>query len=611
MNYWEKNKKLLRMDLQELLEKKENYGNIRGIDTEDGQHVMVAEYNGQGYLLNRLQNPDLYAKEIVQEIVQFEDYATIFLFGLSDGKIAQALLEKMGDTNHLVIYEPSLDILKYSFEQYDHTNLLKDTRVVLVENSHGNRDVIGAIEGTVDLYNKDLTQFYAQPNYEVLFEKEYQVFFEQIQYQIAIERIKINTVMQFQEQLVDAAMMNLVDSITASDIVQVKKRMEKEVDFSKTPAVIVAAGPSLDKNIDLLKQIKGKAFIFAVDAALRTLQKHNIQADAFFSVDVEAPNVFFDGIEIDKIPLFMLDATGNYLVSSHKGVHIVTKAPMRIHQNFCKKYNGYEIPTLEVSGAVGSDAMGVMRYLGFENIIYIGQDLAYDGKKTHTNEFIAEETIETMNHTERILVEGIYGSPVETNAQFDLYRRWMEVRLKNNKEYNVIDATEGGALIHGTTVMTFQQAIDEYCHGNTDFEKLFQKLPPTFDKQGQNDFKEYIQSRTEEIEQIQKKIKKAKEVYPELIRLAKSGEEETETFAKLYASIKSANNIEAETEFAYELQIYNREANFEATDEIYDKNTTVEQLLEHSYKIIQGYDIALKQLERDYREKVIERLWIE
>ena len=181
----------------------------------------------------------------------------------------------------------------------------------------------------------------------------------------------------------------------------------------------------------------------------------------------------------------------------------------------------------------------------------------------------------------------------------------------NNKEYNVIDATEGGALIHGTTVMTFQQAIDEYCHGNTDFEKLFQELPPTFDKQGQNDFKEYIQSRTEEIEQIQKKIEKAKEVYPELIRLAKSGEEETETFAKLYASIKSANNIEIETEFAYELQIYNREANFEDTDEIYDKNTTVEQLLEHSYKIIQGYDTALKQLERDYKEKVIERLWIE
>lgn len=609
MGYWDNNRKYVRNELRQTIEGISKVENCWLQYTEEGQGVLVVERDGQGYLLNRLHSPDCYAKEIVSEIVDFDEYATIFLFGISDGRIADELRKKMKDSNHLVIYEPSVYVLKLALENFDLSGLLEDSRVFLVDTIENNQMLINVINATVDLYNKDLSQFYCQPNYEILYGKEYKLFMEQIQYQIAMEDIKINTVMQFEEKLVDASMSNLINSVNAKDIVTLKNKLKKEVDFDKIPAIIVSAGPSLDKNVSLLRLAKGRAFILAVDAALRTLSLYGIKPDAFYSVDVEAPSEFFDNVEYNAIPFFITNATRCELVEMHKGIHIITKAPMHIYQKYYQKKKACTLPSLEVSGAVGSDAMLLVRYLGFKNIIYIGQDLAYLGNKTHTKGMRVEETIIGTRNAERILVKGIDGGEVETNLQFDLYRKWMEVRLKNNKDYTVIDATEGGALIRGTKIMTFSNAISEYCKGEMDFEKLLKELPLTFNEQEKSDFREYIYSRNNEIEKLRMRIKKAIEIYPKLIELAEQKLEETEEFAKLYKEIRDVQNIDRDTEFSVELQIYNRKNNFEDTNKVYDKNTTVVELLQHSLKIIKGYNEAIVQLKKDYEEKVISKIY--
>ena len=609
MKCWDGNSRFVRKELKVLIEKLSKAENCWLQYTEDNEKVIAVERDGQGYLLNRLQSPDCYAKEIVQEVVDFDEYATIFLFGISDGRIAGELQKKMKDSNNLVIYEPSLQVLKLALENFDLSSLLEDSRVFLVDTIENNQMLINVINATVDLYNKDLSQFYCQPNYEILYGKEYRLFMEQIQYQIAMEDIKINTVMQFEEKSVYASMSNLINSINAKDIVTLRNTLQKEIDFDNIPAIIVAAGPSLDKNVNLLSLAKGKAFILAVDAALRTLSLYGIKPDAFYSVDVEAPLDFFDNVDYDEIPFFITDATRPELVERHNGIHIITKAPMQIYQRFYQKKKNCTLPSLEVSGAVGSDAMLLVRYLGFKNIIYIGQDLAYLGEQTHTKGMNAEETITGTRKAERILVKGIDGGEVETNFQFDLYRKWMEVRLKNNKEYTVIDATEGGALIRGSKVMTFNEAISEYCKEEMDFEKILKELPLTFNEQEKSDFREYIYSRNDEILKLHMRIEKAIEIYPKLIELAEGKKEETKEFAELYYEIRDVQNIDRDTEFSVELQIYNRKNNFEDTNKVYDKNTTVVELLQHSLKIIKGYNEAIVQLKKDYEEKVISKIY--
>lgn len=609
MGYWDDNRKYVRNELRQTIDSISKVENCWLQYTEEGQRVIVVERDGQGYLLNRLRSPDRYAMEIVEEIVEFEEYATIFLFGISDGRIANELQKKMKDSNHLVIYEPSVNVLKLALENFDLSGLLEDPRVFLVDTIENNQMLINVINATVDLYNKDLSQFYCQPNYEILYGKEYKLFMEQIQYQIAMEDIKINTVMQFEEKLVDASMSNLIHSVNAKDIVTLKNKLKEEIDFDKIPAIIVAAGPSLDKNVSLLRLAKGRAFILAVDAALRTLSLYGIKPDVFYSVDVEAPLEFFDHVDYNDIPFFITDATRRELVEMHKGIHIITKSPMQIYQRYYQKKKDCILPSLEVSGAVGSDAMLLIRYLGFKNIIYIGQDLAYLGEQTHTKGMSAEETITGTRNADRILVKGIDGGEVETNLQFDLYRKWMEVRLKNNKDYTVIDATEGGALIRGTKVMSFKDAISEYCQEETDFEKILNELPVTFDEQEQSDFREYICSRNNEIKKLHTRIEKAIEIYPRLIELAERKQEETKEFAELYYEIRDIQNIDRDTEFSVELQIYNRNNNFEDTNKVYDKNTTVVELLQHSLKIIKGYNEAILQLKKDYEEKVIRKIY--
>lgn len=69
-------------------------------------------------------------------------------------------------------------------------------------------------------------------------------------------------------------------------------------------AVLVAAGPSLDDNIEYLKDIKGKAFILAVDSAIRMCEEHHIKPDGFATIDPQKQEVLFENQTADETPLF-------------------------------------------------------------------------------------------------------------------------------------------------------------------------------------------------------------------------------------------------------------------------------------------------------------------
>ena len=68
--------------------------------------------------------------------------------------------------------------------------------------------------------------------------------------------------------------------------------------FKGIPAIVVAAGPSLDKNIDLLKKIKGRFPIIAVDTALRHMIANGIKPDIVCAADSSYENSLdFVGVE--------------------------------------------------------------------------------------------------------------------------------------------------------------------------------------------------------------------------------------------------------------------------------------------------------------------------
>jgi hypothetical protein len=115
-------------------------------------------------------------------------------------------------------------------------------------------------------------------------------------------------------------------------------------------------------------------------------------------------------------------------------------------------------------------AFSLCVYWGFRNIILIGQDLALTGSYMY-----ADGNKIDLNNSEKTLIEvqDINGSTVYTYGDYYRYLKWFEQEIPLLQDVSVIDATEGGALIRGSLVMTFEEAIKKYCQGEMNYTNIF------------------------------------------------------------------------------------------------------------------------------------------
>ncbi len=89
--------------------------------------------------------------------------------------------------------------------------------------------------------------------------------------------------------------------------------------------------------------------------------------------------------------------------------------------------------------------------MGFQTIIFMGQDLAYPEKKTHTLQAYGEYNTINANEKKNMLKFWMfYGKEVYTEPNMLNYLKWFESFISVFPSIRFIDATEGGAAIKGT-----------------------------------------------------------------------------------------------------------------------------------------------------------------
>lgn len=242
--------------------------------------------------------------------------------------------------------------------------------------------------------------------------------------------------------------------------------------YAKTPAIIVSAGPSLQKNMHLLKEAKGKALIFAVDTTLRPLLKMGLVPDAVFVVE-RFPNVYechFRDLDVpDEVVMIALPVIFPPIYETAKGPKLIAFRGNESLNDWINTACG-DKGVLEVGGSVAHMAFSFARFIGADPIIFIGQDLAYaeDGS-THSaatvfaGNKLSFNTSETLPPEERTyLVPGYYGKPVPTCFYLRDFLIWFENHIQTANA-RCINATEGGALIKGAENMPLQEVLNRFC----------------------------------------------------------------------------------------------------------------------------------------------------
>lgn len=230
--------------------------------------------------------------------------------------------------------------------------------------------------------------------------------------------------------------------------------------FAGKPAVVVATGPSLNKNKHLLKGLEEKALIIAVDASLRILMEMGVKPHLVTSLERIEPTVrLFDGFSREQAEDVYLAACPVVLPEMYEvypGPRIIV---YRDFDHF--KWLGVDKGILEIKQSAGNMAFKLAEALGCNPIILIGQDLAYarDGR-THARGTTFGENQE-LGPDDQIEVMGNDGQPIITTGTWNTFRKAYEIDIAGYQG-RCLNCTEGGALINGTEIMPFQEAIDIY-----------------------------------------------------------------------------------------------------------------------------------------------------
>lgn len=400
--------------------------------------------------------------------------AVVSMFGFGNGYCVRALLARLGKDAKLIILEPEKEVFAHTLMNYDISDILADERVELSFFKECARDFIKDIAKFVHWMNAGAQVQCIHPQYDKCYEQELAVFRQIIKENNERIYVNRNTEVIFGAKIVENVLKNTKYIKEAGTLDDLRKIIPVDV-----PAIIVAAGPSLDLNVDLLKEAKGRVFILATDTALRTLKKHDVVPDAAVTIDPEKTLSFFDNAGFENIPLFFNIKSNPEALVKNKDKKILFGFESYTSEKFAEY--GKSLTDLDAGGSVATAAFSICRALGFKRIVFIGQDLAYKGEVTH-----AGGEINTVRNEEGGIryVEAVDGSMIKTRHDWFLFMKWFEGAAAECKEEGteIIDATEGGALIKGTVLMTLKEVIDKYCVHEHDFMEIIRGLAPAFDE---------------------------------------------------------------------------------------------------------------------------------
>ncbi len=254
---------------------------------------------------------------------------------------------------------------------------------------------------------------------------------------------------------------NLLNTIHTLGDNYVISQLLEAIPTRDIPVIIVAAGPSLMKNYLELKRAKNRAVIVSVSHAAYTLFKGGIAPDLVAVTDAAGGNKFLD-FDKDRVYTLLCSVWADeHCRKDYNGKIIYHGFTMVNHLFSVDRTAREEFAELD-TGSVATDVLSLFTYAGFKRIILIGQDLAYgDDGSTHTDGELEQSVYEKNNMF--MEVEGIHGNTVRTRGDWQRFKTFIEDTIEKNKDINFIDATEGGALIRGTDVMSLREAVDKYC----------------------------------------------------------------------------------------------------------------------------------------------------
>lgn len=455
----------------ELLKKRypDIYNEIRDIHVDSNMYQIVENSEGQktlkvaqnlhgenkSFFLHSKYHPDIEAGRFAKEQYKPE-FLTHILYGFGLGYHVEKMAELLESGGKLYVIENNLMVFRSALENMDLGSILGNPNIYLIIS----KDVIYISKRVKQLINENVEK----------------VSF--ITHPASLKAIpEVNEYFKFVMEN-----WNLKKSLTDDYDNSLNRNSSENLklnspnvgmffdEFKDIPIVIVSTGPSLDRNIDLLHEVKDRALVISAGSALRPLLKRNIEPDLFAIIDPQKETYNqIKGYENIDIPLIYLATAASYTVSRYLGPKLIA-----CYGKYNKEENNGPRYMVDSGGSVATTILDIAIKMGGDPIILVGQDLAYVNGKNH-----AQHGTHTSIHSPELKnmrrVKGQNGEVLYTSLGLLSYKYWIENRIQ--KEQRVfINATEGGAYIEGMKHIKLKDVISDYLKESFIFKEKIKSI---------------------------------------------------------------------------------------------------------------------------------------
>ncbi len=456
--------------------------NANILDTRDGSKL----YEGEA-------SAEIDAK--LKEFEEFDNYPLLYFFGVGNGSFYKELLKNKKHQS-IMVMEPEIELIYIALNLIDFSKEILEMRFILKLSLLVDRVYF------ISLLS-DKTKFFLKVYDFHIYSEFYDRYNEEM------KRVNKDIVEAFKYSIY------IIGNSAKDSLIGLEFSLKNIPKMIKTPtlknlkssintksAVIVSTGPSLAKQIPMLKEMQDYVTILCIDASFPILSKEGIKPDIVFSIErVDLTGRFYKETpkELHKDVIFSIATVCHD--ETIDNIHSTISFFMR-----ADSYNMFfgfdEWGYLGGGMSAANFAYDFASKSGFENIIFIGQDLSYakDGRSHSKNHVFGENDVDASRVVGYVEAYGGDGE-VATTEIWRSFLNSFKIQVRDSEVLS-INSTEGGARIDGTLEMPFKEACEKYVDKSCKKELMRLEYPSN--------------------ESIQKNLLKFKEKEHEAIKIGKS-----------------------------------------------------------------------------------------
>ncbi|EJM4041670.1 motility associated factor glycosyltransferase family protein, partial [Campylobacter coli] len=469
-------------------------------------------------------------------------YPFVCIYGIGNALLIKNLAKHY---KHLFVFESEIELFILALSTIDLSEELCSGKIYLVDIEEERVDIqllilfdMKDISEYLSLYEMFVNNVYYKKFYEDIWHKADELCEKNIK--VVIRNLGSNSDLSFEcySHLLQN-IPSMLESIPFQRILSQRKNKFEN-------AIVVSAGPSLAKQLPLLKACQDKAVIFCADGALSMLEKEGIVPDYVTNLDfTDLAMKFFQNKE-NKTSLNILScATYPNLV------HFLDNKSVILRDDpLCQRFNLNDFGYIDTGTHVSHFSYTLALALGFKNIIMIGQDLAFDKEgNSHSKGFDFGEKFSGEENIDKLKVPAYAGKgEVLTHITWNDYRIKLEYLFAcNDQKAKFYNATEGGARINFTEELSFKECCEKFLTK----EKPKFELPKSLTKNRSDKllvkFKEKIQKDQENAKRFLDDALALKQILENI--LSKDFILPLEFLEKVYQNIENFNHSLDEDEF--------------------------------------------------------------